>query len=643
MHGQLFRGTLECYECSEPYVIIVTVSTEHGHTARTDIHKSDLASEMKQWLEGKSLTQPMHIVPSRIEDAMNKFIKFGKPPLQEDLLLWVASRCELMWSPETSLKFGGFPHASHVVVEDDGDLGEYHEYIDPEKLEKKTIPNPYQKNVNVAGKVKGQRGSGAYLDPKKTGIMPVSDKDEKAGYLAVDKMLERESGIAANQMTSEELARQAEAYYTATDNTHTLTRGLIGKSGALDELKGKQKAKLTSDHYRLSVEIQKSRKEVQKKMDMRRRLIATSRARQKHTANHYRTIREDLNEHSRGWFKKAEEELLSLQKIEVDIEEDVRRQKNKALRASQKVMWTIAPPGNENRRGKTKHGAYIGPGPLPPDALFEQRDPAVEKTLKKFYWDSEGRRHSRPVDDENEDQDTASIIAHAMEEIRKAAKTLGTHKLDLKRVFKTFDSSGDGFLTLPELAKALLSLNVKLNKEAVVALYHHFDPNDSGSVHYGEFMWAFFNRRDLARKWKRETQNMTTMQIRQKFHSVDKDNSGRLSPKEFAKFLKSVNIVLTSTELDTMIYQFDKDGDGQLDLMEFQDFITRELDGLNFDATHGVAPKPPPSPKALSKDPSRNSLKGRPYSAVLGSRPVGPNGKPRPSSAGAGRKGKDGE
>ena len=273
-------------------------------------------------------------------------------------------------------------------------------------------------------------------------------------------------------------------------------------------------------------------------MDMRRRLIATSRTRQKQSADHYRSIREDLTENKRGWFKKAEEELLSLHKIEADIEEDVKRQKNKALRASQKVMWTIAPPGNDNRRGKTKPGAYLGPGPLPPEALFAQRDPAVEKTMKRYYWDSEGRRHSRPIDEEEKDQDTASIISHAMEEIRKAGKTRGTHKLDLKRVFKAFDSSGDGFLTLPELSRALLSLNVKLTTEAIVALYHHFDPNDSGSVHYGEFMWAFFNRRDLARKWKRNTKHLTKMQIRQKFHSVDKDNSGRLKPKRVLKIFE---------------------------------------------------------------------------------------------------------
>ena len=27
------------------------------------------------------------------------------------------------------------------------------------------------------------------------------------------------------------------------------------------------------------------------------------------------------------------------------------------------------------------------------------------------------------------------------------------------------------------------------------SIFRHFDPNESGSVHYGEFVWAFFNRR----------------------------------------------------------------------------------------------------------------------------------------------------
>ena len=43
--------------------------------------------------------------------------------------------------------------------------------------------------------------------------------------------------------------------------------------------------------------------------------------------------------------KTASEELLALEKIRLDIEEDTRRQKNMAHKASQKVMWTMAPAG----------------------------------------------------------------------------------------------------------------------------------------------------------------------------------------------------------------------------------------------------------------------------------------------------------
>ena len=177
-HGQIFRGTLECFECAEPYVIIVMVKTEHGHEARTDVHKSDLAVEMREWLEGKQMKQPMHIIPPRIEESINKFIKYGKPPLQEDLLVWIASRCELRWSPETELRYGGFP-LEKVVLENDDDLGEIHQYIDPAKLKDKTVQNQFEKTAGIASRGKKNATSGgAYLEPKKTGILPVNAKDK---------------------------------------------------------------------------------------------------------------------------------------------------------------------------------------------------------------------------------------------------------------------------------------------------------------------------------------------------------------------------------------------------------------------------------------------------------------------------------
>ena len=81
----------------------------------------------------------------------------------------------------------------------------------------------------------------------------------------------------------------------------------------------------------------------------------------------------------------------------------------------------------------------------------------MEKTLKRYYWDSEGRKHI-PLDDEDQDQDTASMY-HMRRSARRARRWARRWTW---YVFKTFDTSNDGFLTLPELAKALLSLGVKL-------------------------------------------------------------------------------------------------------------------------------------------------------------------------------------
>ena len=57
-------------------------------------------------------------------------------------------------------------------------------------------------------------------------------------------------------------------------------------------------------------------------------------------------------------------------------------------------------------------GVNIGPGPLPPAALYAQRDPVIESTSKHYYWDGQGRRHARPagMDDDEDEHDTGYIV-----------------------------------------------------------------------------------------------------------------------------------------------------------------------------------------------------------------------------------------
>ena len=72
----------------------------------------------------------------------------------------------------------------------------------------------------------------------------------------------------------------------------------------------------------------------------------------------------------------------------------------------------------------------------------------------------------------------------------------------------------------------------------------HFDPNGSGSIHYGEFMWAFFNRRKMARKYKRHIEGLTEEQINSKFHYFDRNGDGTLSPNVNLSFNYIAHLIL---------------------------------------------------------------------------------------------------
>lgn len=221
---------------------------------------------------------------------------------------------------------------------------------------------------------------------------------------------------------------------------------------------------------RLVSDVEKARKNVESAMDERRKMIEVAKARQLQTAERYRKIREELKD-TAGIGKLntiATHELLSLQKIESDIQEDIKKQRSRAQRTSQKVRWTMAPPGFHNRRGKSQRGPLLGPGPLHPNATSSLKDPRIEQTVRKYYWDSAGRRHIR---DGIDDTGGESLVEKAMDAIRRAAANISAFKLDLKAVFERFDTSGDGFLSPPEMAEAFLSMGVPLDVESMKAIF----------------------------------------------------------------------------------------------------------------------------------------------------------------------------
>lgn len=600
----------------------MNVNTDHGHLpVREDIHKQDLAHEMRAWLEGKEIRQAITVLTPRVHESMTRFIKFGKPPLQEDLIMWIASRCELRWSEghSSQLKFGGLPEptmpekkGNALSMSAPGPSSSTSTNGNPVTRSMETMKsmaseaNPYPKTVEAYSKLAASQAKEYehashhhFRADQKVGVS--ERKEEELLGSGSNGQITMEDGLAIDTMalgeghdrlTAQEMAIKAEILARKEHSTHKMTRELIGKqSNSLKAMKQGRMVK-TTDHYLYAAAIDKARRSVESKMDERRKAVAIAKTRRDHRAAIIRARKAQLAEDTRGWFKDATEELLSLQKIANDIDDDVRKQRNKAHRATQKVMWTMAPPGYANLRGKSQPGPHLGPGPLPPDALYSERDPDVEAYMKKYDWDEHGRKLLRPKE-KWEDKSTGEIVAHAMETIRKVSRTLMKNKLDLKAVFNSFDKSGDGYLTMPEMADSFNQLGVRLTADGIKALFHHFDPNDSGSVHYGEFLWAFFNKRDLARTFRRASRNMTPKEIQLRFRKADFNGNGYLSKKEFKAFLKSFGIIFKEeSEFQVLMDRFDTDKDGEIDLEEFKVFINEEVNTLKANGL-GVLPSPP--------------------------------------------------
>ena len=140
-------------------------------------------------------------------------------------------------------------------------------------------------------------------------------------------------------------------------------------------------------------------------------------------------------------------------------------------------------------------------------------------------------------------------------------------------MFQGFDSRGDGLITQKELAEAFLRMGVNLDLPSLEAIFRYFDSNGSGAVHWGEFVWAFYNRRGFLRRWQRASKGLTLAQVRDRFHKADKNGDGQLTIKELQDVFKSFGMDYSQEDIQTLADKFDVDGDGDLDLEEFISFI----------------------------------------------------------------------
>lgn len=97
---------LNVFESESPYVMIFIICISGTRSIRMDVQQDDLARELGLWLEGVTLENPALVTSPRVESVMQQFIKYGKTPAQEDLILWILSRSVLDIGRVDCIKFG---------------------------------------------------------------------------------------------------------------------------------------------------------------------------------------------------------------------------------------------------------------------------------------------------------------------------------------------------------------------------------------------------------------------------------------------------------------------------------------------------------------------------------------------------------
>jgi Ca2+-binding EF-hand superfamily protein len=152
--------------------------------------------------------------------------------------------------------------------------------------------------------------------------------------------------------------------------------------------------------------------------------------------------------------------------------------------------------------------------------------------------------------------------------------------LGCKELFKRFNKSGDGTLSITELERLLKSLGC-FEPEEIVVLSATLDNSGDGEVSYVEFTGWIRRGKDGAKRVAKAIIKETAISIRVKdlFARYDKSGDGALDYDELKKVFQTLSSSFTDEDVDGYCKSLDKSGDGFVTYREFVTWLKRGVAG----------------------------------------------------------------
>ena len=147
------------------------------------------------------------------------------------------------------------------------------------------------------------------------------------------------------------------------------------------------------------------------------------------------------------------------------------------------------------------------------------------------------------------------------------------HNVKLDQAFLAFDENNDGEISAAEFREGLRAMNMSLSSREVEDLIRHFDADGDGRISLNEFVRVFDYGAGATggygsssgREYRMSDDAIRTMaykfrdagvNLKEAFLAFDDNNDGRISPAEFRRGIRQMEMSLSDREVEDLIRHF---------------------------------------------------------------------------------------